>query len=148
LGTRFSTLDFRQLDEKKPKGEKIAKYSLFCPSSIFALVSNYGQRWKRERLRSRDHQVKTLVLRFPGTWRLPFAIVYCFGGRPVTIQITRSVLFSLLLMFLVGCGGKTKFVSTWKNAEATPVTWENAKVAAFAMTFIKASRLGAEDALA
>jgi len=48
----------------------------------------------------------------------------------------------------MGCGGKTKFVSTWKNPEAVPTTWQNEKVAAFARTFIKASRLGAEDALA
>jgi len=54
----------------------------------------------------------------------------------------------LLLSVLLGCGGKTKFVSTWKNPEAAPTTWQNEKVAAFAMTFIKASRLGAEDALA
>jgi len=56
----------------------------------------------------------------------------------------------MLSVFLVlaGCGGKTKFVSTWKNPEAKPARWDNEKVAAFAMTFIKASRLGAEDALA
>lgn len=64
------------------------------------------------------------------------------------ILLVRSILVSVFLVCLAGCGGKTKFVSTWKNPAATPVTWENEKVAAFAMTFIKASRLGAEDALA
>jgi CubicO group peptidase (beta-lactamase class C family) len=59
-----------------------------------------------------------------------------------------NVSLLLLFVFLAGCGGKTKFVSTWKNPEAKPASWDNEKVAAFAMTFIKASRLGAEDALA
>jgi hypothetical protein len=60
----------------------------------------------------------------------------------------RYLLILCLLTALTGCGGKTKFVSIWKNPEAKPVTWKNDKVAAFAMTFIKASRLGAEEALA
>jgi hypothetical protein len=70
------------------------------------------------------------------------------GGTSVTIQISRYVSILVLLSALLGCGGKTKFVSTWNNPEAAPVTWHNEKVAAFARTFIKASRLGAEDALA
>lgn len=66
----------------------------------------------------------------------------------MTTQIGRYVSLFLLSTVLVGCGGKTKFTSTWKNPEAQPTSWDNQKVAAFAMTFIKASRLGAEDALA
>jgi hypothetical protein len=66
----------------------------------------------------------------------------------VTIRQIGSLLLLVLAASLWGCGGKTKFVSTWKNPEATPATWQNEKVAAFAMTFVKASRLGAEDALA
>ena len=64
------------------------------------------------------------------------------------IRIDHLCVLVLSSVFLTGCGGKTKFVSTWSNPEAKPVSWEDEKVAAFAMTFIKASRLGAEDALA
>lgn len=66
----------------------------------------------------------------------------------MTIRIFRYLFLFFVAAALVGCGGKTKFVSKWSNPEAKPSNWDNEKVAAFAMTFVKASRLGAEDALA
>lgn len=48
---------------------------------------------------------------------------------------------------LTGCG-PVKYVRTWKNPEAQPVRWEGKKVAAFALTRLKATREGAEQALA
>jgi hypothetical protein len=75
-------------------------------------------------------------------------MVFFTGGDSLTLRINRIHVSFFFLVLLLGCGPKTKFVSTWQNPKATAVSWEDERVAAFAMTFIKASRLGAEDALA
>ncbi len=63
------------------------------------------------------------------------------------IRLTRFLLIFLLLAGVSGCG-PVKFVSTWKNPEAQPQNWEGEKIAAFVITLMKATRLGAETTLA
>jgi hypothetical protein len=44
--------------------------------------------------------------------------------------------------------GKTKFVNTWASPDAIPEDWNGKKIAVFAITFVNASRFGAEADLA
>jgi len=64
----------------------------------------------------------------------------------VKIRLAFGVSVSLLLA--IGACGPSKFVSTWKAPDATPVAIQGQKVAAFVMTLQKAARFPAEDALA
>ncbi len=63
------------------------------------------------------------------------------------IQMSRFLLIILLIAGASSCG-PVKFVKTWKNPEAQPQNWEGEKIAAFVITLMKATRLGAETTLA
>ncbi len=62
-------------------------------------------------------------------------------------NVTLVLAVGLLVSSVISCG-PVKYVKTWKNPEAQPIRWEGKKVAVFAMTRLKATREGAEQALA
>jgi hypothetical protein len=65
------------------------------------------------------------------------------------MKVKRTLITALLLCAasLMAFGG-VKFVKTWKNPEAQPVSWQGKKVAVFTMTALVNNREGAEKALA
>jgi hypothetical protein len=54
----------------------------------------------------------------------------------------------LIVIATAGCGGRTRYESTWKDPSASPITLSGQKVAAFVFTGSDTTRRVAEDALA
>jgi hypothetical protein len=61
-----------------------------------------------------------------------------------------SKLLALALVALAasGCGGRTRYESTWKDPSASPITLSGQRVAAFVFTGSDTTRRAAEDTLA
>lgn len=61
-----------------------------------------------------------------------------------------STLLALALLVLAasGCGGRTRYESTWKDPAASPITLSGQRVAAFVFTGSDTTRRSAEDTLA
>lgn len=55
---------------------------------------------------------------------------------------------TLLVTFTLAVLGGAKFIKTWKNPEAQPVSWKGKKVVAFVRTLVRGNREGVERALA
>lgn len=62
------------------------------------------------------------------------------------MKMTLPLAVVLVLVNLSACG-PVKYVKTWRNPEAQAIRWEGKKIAAFAMTRLKAAREEAEQAL-